>query len=80
VQILVSDRQLSNKDARIKGLKNVSFYRDGKQYKYTCGSSSSFQEMQKLRRELSKRFKGCFVVAFEGDKRIDLDEARCRAK
>ena len=80
VQILVSDRKLSNKDARIKGLKNVSFYRDGKQYKYTCCSSSSFQEMQKLRRDLSKRFKGCFVVAFEGDKRIDLDEARRRAK
>lgn len=79
VQILVSDRKLSDKDARIKGLKNVSFYRDGKQYKYTCGSSSSFQEMQKLRRDLSKRFKGCFVVAFEGDKRIDLDEARRRA-
>ncbi len=80
VQILVSDRQLSKKDSRLKGLKNVSFYRDGKQYKYTCGNYSTFQEAQNLRRQLSKRFKGCFVVAFEGDQRIDLDEARKRAK
>ena len=80
VQILVSDRKLSTKDARLKGLKNVAYYRDGKQYKYTCGSSASFQEMQQLRKQLSKRFKGCFVVAFEGDQRVDLDEARRRAK
>lgn len=78
VQILVSEKKLSNKDARLKGLKNVSYYRDGAQYKYTCGSSTNFQEMQKLRRQLNARFKGCFVVAFDGEQRMDVNEARKR--
>lgn len=76
VQILTSPHKLKSTDKRIKGVKNVSYYKEGGVYKYTAGSSKSYAEMNNLRRKLNAKFKGCFVVAFQGGNRVDLNEAR----
>lgn len=80
VQIFTSPTKLKPTDKRLKNVQKPDYYKDGKTYKYTSGSSTDFTTINNLRRQLSKRFKGCFVVAFVNGKRIDLDEARRLAK
>ena len=80
VQIFTSPTKVKTSDARLKNVKKADFYKDGKTYKYTSGSSTDYNEINKLRRQLSKRFKGCFVIAFLNGERIDLDKAREMSK
>ena len=80
VQIFTSPTKVKSSDARLKNVKQADYYKDGKTYKYTSGSSTDYNTINNLRRQLSKRFKGCFVVAFLNGERIDLNEARQMSK
>lgn len=80
VQIFTSPTKVKATDKRLKNVKKPDYYKDGKTYKYTSGSSTDYNEINNLRRQLSKRFKGCFVVAFLNGERIDLNEARKLSK
>lgn len=73
VQILTSDKKLKKNDRRFQGEKADYYYENGV-YKYTCGSSTSQKEIEKLRRQLSKKFKGAFVIAFIDGKRVDINK------
>lgn len=53
-----------------KNLSKMGVYKQKGLYKYTCGDNASFDKVNRLRRSLSKRFPGCFVVAFKNGKRI----------
>ena len=59
----------------MKGLKNVERYNEKGMWKYTVGSSTNFNEISKMRKELAKKFPQAFVVAFKDGKRIDVQEA-----
>lgn len=80
VQILVSSTKLPTSSPRFKKQSQIDCYRDGNLYKYTCGSSSSYAEMRSKQKKLSELFPGCFIVAFLGGERIDLNAARNMAK
>ena len=80
VQIFTSPTKVKSSDSRLKNVKKADYYKDGKTYKYTSGNSTDYNEINNLRRQLSKRFKGCFVVAFLNGERIDLNEARRLSK
>ena len=80
VQIFTSPTKVKSSDKRLKNVKQADYYKDGKTYKYTSGSSTDYNTINNLRRQLSKRFKGCFVVAFLNGERIDLNEARKLSK
>ncbi|MDD5988271.1 MAG: N-acetylmuramoyl-L-alanine amidase [Bacteroidales bacterium] len=80
VQILVSSTKLPAASPRFKKQSPIDCYRDGTLYKYTCGSSASYAEMRSKQKELSTLFPGCFIVAFLGGERIDLNAARNMAK
>ena len=80
VQIFTSPTKVKSTDARLKNVKKADFYKDGNTYKYTSGNSTDYNEINNLRRQLSKRFKGCFVIAFLNGERIDLNEARNLSK
>ena len=80
VQIFTSPTKVKPNDKRLNNVQKPDYYKDGKTYKYTSGSSTNYATINNLRRQLSKRFKGCFVVAFLNGERIDLDEARRLAK
>ena len=80
VQIFTSPTKVKSSDKRLKNVKKADYYKDGKTYKYTSGNSTDYNEINNLRRLLSKRFKGCFVVAFLNGERIDLNEARRLSK
>ena len=80
VQILVSSTKLPASSPRFKKQSPIDCYRDGNLYKYTCGSSSNYAEMRSKQKKLATLFPGCFIVAFLGGERIDLNAARNMAK
>lgn len=80
VQILVSSTKLPASSPRFKKQSPIDCYRDGNLYKYTCGSSASYAEMRSKQKKLSELYPGCFIVAFLGGERIDLNAARNMAK
>lgn len=71
VQFLTSPRKLSDNSPQLKGIKNsVGYYLDGKTYKYTCGNTKNWDEINKTLRSVKKHFKDAFIVEFVGDKRV----------
>lgn len=74
VQILTSQKKLKSNDKRFKGIK-ADFYKENGIYKYTCGASTDYNAIAKKRKELSKKFKEAFIVAFKNGKRMDTNKA-----
>ena len=75
VQFLTSATKLKSTDSRLKGIKDADCYKDGSLWKYTVGSTSNYNEIRQLRREVAKKFPQAFIAAFRNGKRMDLDEA-----
>ena len=75
VQILAATRQLPKGSKELKGIKDVDYYREKGMYKYTCGSSTDYNEILRLKRQLSHRFKGAFIIAFKNGKKTDVETA-----
>lgn len=77
-QILVSGVDQPLNDLKFKSVKgNLWMIKSGKWYKYYAGKSKSHEEMLFLQEILIKNgFKDAFIVAFNGDKRINIDEAK----
>lgn len=70
VQFLFSKKLLNPNDSQLKGLPDVSYYKDGTGYKYTAGSSTSVDEIIKVQREVRKKYKDAFVIKFKDGKRM----------
>lgn len=75
VQILSSSRKISLNDETLKGLKGCECYQDGTLWKYTYGSSTNYNEIRKLQKELTNRFPDAFIIAFKGGQRTNVNEA-----
>lgn len=75
VQILASTRPIPQGSKEFKGLKDVAYYREKGMYKYTSGSSTDYNEILRLKRELASQFKGAFVIAFKNGKKMDVEDA-----
>ena len=80
IQILTASRQLRQDASQLKGLKNVGYFMDKNIYKYTYGSTSSYQEISQLRKTILDKFPDCFIVAFCGKEQISVQDALKRQK
>jgi N-acetylmuramoyl-L-alanine amidase len=69
IQILASGKKLPDKSPELKGYK-ADYYVEGNLYKYTHGESSNWNEIENLRKKISKDFKGAFIVSFENGVKI----------
>lgn len=74
VQILASDKKLQKNDKRLKGVK-ADFYVEKGIYKYTYGESTDYNAIAKNRKDISKKFKEAFIIAFIDGERVDTQEA-----
>ncbi len=74
VQILATDSKLNSNDKRLKGVK-ADYYKENGLYKYTYGESHNYDEIAKIRKNISAKFKEAFVVAFLDGKKINTKEA-----
>lgn len=70
VQFLISSRKYNNGASAFKGLNPVDFYTDGTTYKYTYGSTTNQAAIEKILREVRRKFKDAFIVEFEDGKRV----------
>ena len=74
IQIMASESQLKSNDKRFKGL-NADYYKENGVYKYTYGESEDYNEILKLKKLISDKFKDAFVVAFLNGKKTDTRKA-----
>ncbi len=74
VQLLSTSTKLSAGNSKLKGVK-ASYYEENGMYKYTTGETEDYDEILRLKRQMEKTFKGAFVVAFRGGKKMDVQEA-----
>lgn len=76
VQFLLSSRELKSTDSRLKGYKDATYYKEGSNYKYTYGSTTDYNEILRIQKQVRAKFPDAFVVAFVDGKRISVAEAR----
>jgi ribonucleoside-diphosphate reductase alpha chain len=75
IQILTSSRPLAKNDKRLKGLKNVDYYKEGGLYKYTYGASSDYNKVLRTKRSITAKFKDAFIIAFKNGRKVNVNAA-----
>lgn len=81
VQLLTSSKKLELSSPMFNGLPRVEEIVQDKTYKYFAGKSVSLDAAKSNQKILiNAGFSGAFVVPFEGDKRISLEEALKKLK
>lgn len=70
VQILTSGKQLANNSSLLKGYK-ADYYVENNMYKYTYGESSSWEEINKIKKSIVKDFKDAFIITFENGVKVN---------
>ena len=75
VQFMASTGKIRNGDGRFKGLTNVDSYQEGGMYKYTVGSSSDYNQIYRLRKDILDKFPGAFIIAFKDGAKMNVNEA-----
>ena len=75
IQILTSSKPLAKNDKRLKGLKEVDYYKEGGIYKYTYGASSDYNKVLRTKRTITAQFKDAFIIAFRNGEKMNVNEA-----
>ncbi|MBD5353400.1 MAG: N-acetylmuramoyl-L-alanine amidase [Bacteroides sp.] len=70
VQFLTSPTPLKKNDSRLKGLKDVDYYKDGKTCKYTTGAFRNQADASARLKQVKKLFPDAFVIKTRDGKRI----------
>lgn len=69
IQFMYSPKKLGKNASEFKGLSPVDYYYENG-YKYTYGSTTDFDEIQKQLKQIKTKFKDAFVIRFQDGKRI----------
>lgn len=75
IQILTSSKPLAKNDKRLKGLKNVDYYKEKGLYKYTYGASGDYNKVLRTKRSITPQFKDAFIIAFRNGEKMNINEA-----
>ena len=75
VQFMTSDRQLKAGDRRFKGLTDVDSYKERGIWKFTVGSSTDYNAIYRLRKEVIQKFPQAFIIAFKNGEKVDAQAA-----
>lgn len=75
VQLLVSQRKLKPNDKQFKGITNCEYYEEGGLVKYTTGSSTDYNAIYRLRKQVLTKFPQAFIIAFRGGEKMDVQQA-----
>lgn len=70
IQILTSDKKISDSSRLFKGYKNIDSFKEGGLIKYTYGESTNFDEIKRLRRKVARDFKDAFIIAFKNGEKV----------
>lgn len=75
IQILTSSKPLSKNDKRLKGLKDVEYYKEGGIFKYTYGASPDYNKVLRTKRNIAAQFKDAFIIAFRNGEKMNINTA-----
>jgi len=75
VQFLTSGKKLPSKDSRLSGMPDVDYYVENGTYKYTCGASTDYNKVKNTLKNVTKKHKDAFIIAFKGDQKMNVNEA-----
>ncbi|MBP1637810.1 MAG: N-acetylmuramoyl-L-alanine amidase [Bacteroidetes bacterium] len=75
IQLLAVDYKLRSGSEELKGLKNTDYYREGKYYKYTYGEETDYNEINKLRKSISRKFPRAYIIAFKNGEKIPIKDS-----
>ena len=75
IQILTASKPLAKNDKRLKGLKDVDYYKEGGIYKYTYGASADYNKVLRTKRTITAQFKDAFIIAFRNGEKMNVNEA-----
>ena len=77
VQVAISPKEIGTQAKKFEGLSEVRMYRHEGVYKYTTGNEQTVGDALKLLETVKKKgFSDAFVVAFNGEERITIEQAR----
>lgn len=76
VQFLASPNKIAANDSRLQGVPNVGYYQENGLWKYTAGNETSYEAASEILTQVKKKHGDAFMVAFNGDKKISVNEAR----
>lgn len=75
LQILYGDKKLRTNDRQLKGVKDVECSEEKGLYRYTVGSSTNYNEIYRLRKQLLDKFPESFIIAYKNGKMMDVNKA-----
>lgn len=75
IQILTSSSPLTKNDKRLKGLKDVDYYKEKGLYKYTYGASADYNKVLRSKRAITDKFKDAFIIAFRDGEKMNINAA-----
>ena len=76
VQICNISTKMKTTDKRLKGLTDIRLFEADGRFKVIHGRLATYEEAQKLLADVRKLFPDAFIVAFDGECQIPIDEAR----
>ena len=75
IQILTSSSPLTKNDKRLKGLKDVDYYKEKGLYKYTYGAPTDYNKVLRNKRAITDKFKDAFIIAFRDGEKMNINAA-----
>jgi len=75
IQFYTSPTKLRNNSSKFKGITDVAYYKESQAYKYTTGESADYNAVVNKFRKLTKIFPDAFIVAFQGDEKVPVQDA-----
>ena len=75
MQIVASSNSIPTNSDIFKGVQNINSYTDNGMVKYTVGETTDFEEIGKLKKEMTEKFPQAFIVAFKEGQRMDISKA-----
>lgn len=75
IQILTSSSPLTKNDKRLKGLKDVDYYKEKGLYKYTYGALTDYNKVLRNKRAITDKFKDAFIIAFRDGEKMNINAA-----
>jgi len=76
LQVATMSSQLKSPSEKFNGKSDIYEYKDGNKYKYMIGKFATLSEAKKYRDLQKKEYPDAFIVPFNGDVKITMNEAK----
>ncbi|WP_028909695.1 N-acetylmuramoyl-L-alanine amidase [Prevotella sp. AGR2160] len=75
VQLFMGSRKLRPGDQHFQGITDFECIQEGNLFRYTTGSSTNYNEINRLRKSLLEKFPDAFIIAYKNGEKMDVNAA-----